>query len=171
MFYLVTVFLLSYVTGRLGVPRGVALNATLLGSVAMLITMPLCGHLSDEVSPRLLFGVGTIVLAAFAIPMFLLVDTRDPTAITLVIACALGVVYPLIYAPEASFFAAQFPTAVRYTGLSISANVGGAVGGGLAPIVATSLLASYGSAMPVGIYLGGLACLLLLLKPTEADSP
>ncbi len=175
MFYLVTVFLLSYVTGRLGVPRGVALNATLLGSVAMLITMPLCGHLSDKVSPRLLFGVGTLVLAAFAIPMFLLVDTRDPTAITLVIACALGVVYPLIYAPEASFFAAQFPTAVRYTGLSISANVGGAVGGGLAPIVATSLLASYGSAMPVGIYLGGLACLsllcVLLLKPTEADSP
>ena len=175
MFYLVTVFLLSYITGKLGVPRGVALNATLLGSVVMLVTMPLCGHLSDKVSPRILFGVGTLVLAAFAIPMFLLVDTRDPTAITLAIACALGVVYPLIYAPEASFFASLFPTAIRYTGLSISAHVGGAVGGGLAPIVAASLLTSYSSSLPVGIYLGGLACLsllcVLLLKPAEADSP
>ncbi len=171
MFYLVTVFLLSYVTGRLGVSRGVVLNATLLGSVVMLVTMPLCGYLSDKVSPRLLFGIGSLVLAAFAVPMFLLVDTRDPTAITLAIACALGVVYPLMYAPEASFFAALFPTAVRYTGISISAHVGGAVGGGLAPIVAASLLASHGSAMPVGIYLGGLACLaflcVLLLKPAE----
>lgn len=171
MFYLVTVFLLSYVTGRLGVPRGVVLNATLLGSVVMLVTMPLCGYLSDKVSPRVLFGIGSLVLAAFAVPMFLLVDTRDPTAITLAIACALGVVYPLMYAPEASFFAALFPTAVRYTGISISAHVGGAVGGGLAPIVAASLLASYGSALPVGIYLGGLACLaflcVLLLKPAE----
>jgi MHS family shikimate/dehydroshikimate transporter-like MFS transporter len=108
--------------------------------------------------------------------MFLIVDTHDPTAITLVIACALGVIYPLMYAPEASFFAALFPTAVRYTGLSISAHVGGAVGGGLAPIVAASLLASYGNAMPVGIYLGGLACLsflcvLLLKPPKEAVSP
>ena len=175
MFYLVTVFLLSYVTGRLGVPRGVVLNATLLGSVVMLVTMPLCGYLSDKVSPRVLFGIGLLVLAAFAVPMFLLVDTRDPTAITLAIACALGVVYPLMYAPEASFFAALFPTAVRYTGISISAHVGGAIGGGLAPIVAASLLASYGSAMPVGIYLGGLACLAflcaLLLKPAEEPCP
>lgn len=50
------------------------------------------------------------------------------------------------------------------------------MGGGLAPIVAASLLAGHGNALPVGIYLGGLACLsllcVLLLKPAEeADSP
>lgn len=171
LFYLVTVFILSYVTGKLGLPRAVTLNATLLAAVVMLVCMPLCGYLTDKIGPRAMFGFGTVALGAFAVPMFTLVESRDPTLITVAVVVALGIIYPLMYAPEASLFARLFPARVRYTGLSISAHVGGAVGGGLAPLVATWLMTSYGSIMAVGIYLGGLACLaflcVLLLKPAE----
>ena len=174
LFYLVTVFILSYVTGKLGLPRTVTLNATLLAAVVMLVCMPLCGYLTDKVGPRAMFGFGTVALGAFAVPMFTLVESRDPTLITVAVVVALGIIYPLMYAPEASLFARLFPARVRYTGLSISAHVGGAVGGGLAPLVATWLMTSYGSIIAVGIYLGGLACLaflcVLLLKPAEEPS-
>jgi uncharacterized membrane protein len=41
-------------------------------------------------------------------------------------------------------FSSQFPAEVRYTGISLAVQVSGAIGGGLAPIVATWLLAKGG---------------------------
>ncbi len=159
LFYLVTVFILSYVTGKLGLPRAITLNATLLGAVVLLVCMPLHGYLADKVGPRVIFAFGTVALGAFAIPMFTLLDSRDPTLITVSIVVALGLIYPLMYAPEASLFARLFPARVRYTGLSISAHVGGGIGGGLAPLVATWLMTSYGSTFAVSLYLIALAVL------------
>ncbi len=159
LFYLVTVFILSYVTGKLGLPRAITLNATLLGAVVLLVCMPLHGYLADKVGPRAVFAFGTVALGVFAIPMFTLLDSRDPTLITVSIVVALGLIYPLMYAPEASLFARLFPARVRYTGLSISAHVGGGIGGGLAPLVATWLMTSYGSTFAVSLYLIALAVL------------
>ena len=159
LFYLVTVYILSYATGRLGLPRTVTLNATLLGSVVLLFCMPLCGYLTDKVGPRAMFGIGTVALGAFAVPMFALIDSRDPALVTVAVVVALGVIYPIMYSPEASLFARLFPARVRYTGLSISAHVGGGVGGGLAPLVATWLMTSYGSSTAVALYLVVLAVL------------
>lgn len=101
LFYLVTVFILSYVTGKLGLPRAVTLNATLLAAVVMLVCMPFCGYLTDKVGPRAMFGFGTVALGVFALPMFTFVESRDPTLITVAVVVALGIIYPLMYAPEA----------------------------------------------------------------------
>ena len=62
-------------------------------------------------------------------------------------AIAIGLVYAALYGPEGGLFSAQFPPEVRYSGISIAVQVSGAVGGGLAPIIATSLLA-YGGGNP-----------------------
>ncbi len=172
LFYLVTVFILSYVTGKLGLPRAITLNATLLGAVVLLVCMPLHGYLADKVGPRAVFAFGTVALGVFAIPMFTLLDSRDPTLITVSIVVALGLIYPLMYAPEASLFARLFPARVRYTGLSISAHVGGGIGGGLAPLVATWLMTSYGSTFAVSLYLIALAvlafaCIVVMRLPEK----
>jgi uncharacterized membrane-anchored protein YitT (DUF2179 family) len=60
---------------------------------------------------------------------------------------------------------------VRYTGASIAFNLGGILGGGLAPIIA-QLLADRGGLEPVGLYLAvaGLASLVAVLtmrRPTH----
>jgi MFS family permease len=175
LFWLFAVFVLSYATKTLHVPRSQVLNATTIGAVFMLALMPVFGHLSDRIGNRLVFMAGTALLLATAIPMFLLIDTGRVELIAIAIVFALGILYPIMYAPEASLFANLFPVEVRYTGLSLCANIGGAIGGGIAPIVATALLGKFGSTTSVGAYLAAVALVslfaVLAMKPRyEASS-
>lgn len=75
---------------------------------------------------------------------------------------AIGVVFPLMYAPESLLFARQFPPEVRYSGISLGVQAAGVLGGGFAPMIATALLA-YGGGDPhyVVLYLLSLAALAL----------
>ncbi len=76
---------------------------------------------------------------------------------------AVGLVYSCMYGPEGALFSSQFPPEVRYTGISLAVQVSGAVGGGLAPIVATWLLAQgNGSPKNVVFYLGALGVVALV---------
>jgi hypothetical protein len=70
-----------------------------------------------------------------------------------------------------------FPARVRYTGASMAFNLGGILGGGLAPIIAQALTDSDilgGGLVPVGAYLA-LACgaslvaLIILKSPPHLD--
>ncbi|MFL9945841.1 MFS transporter [Paraburkholderia agricolaris] len=169
MFWLFAVFVLSYSTTKLGLPRTVILQATTLGAIAMLLFMPISGLLSDRFGNRKVFVTGTILLLLSAVPMFTLIDSGNATLVTVAIAFALGILYPIMYAPEASLFAELFPPEVRYTGLSLCANIGGAIGGGIAPLVATGLVSRYGGTLPVGFYLAAISGLslvsVLAMKP------
>jgi hypothetical protein len=78
----------------------------------------------------------------------------------------------LVYGPLGSFMPSVFPPRVRYTGVSIAFNVGGILGGGLAPFIAQQLAETYGVAS-VGGYLAAAALLsligLIALRPKHAD--
>ena len=76
-----------------------------------------------------------------------MLQTRDPATVTTAVAVAVGLVYAALYGPQGGLFSAQFPPEVRYSGISLAVQVSGAIGGGLAPLVATSLLA-YGGGDP-----------------------
>jgi MFS transporter, MHS family, shikimate and dehydroshikimate transport protein len=73
------------------------------------------------------------------------------------------VVFPLMYAPQAQLFARQFPAEIRYSGISISVQLAGVVGGGLAPLIATKLL-SVGGGSPhlIMIYIGSMAVIAII---------
>ena len=79
--------------------------------------------------------------------VFSMLQTRDPATVTTAVAVAVGLVYAALYGPQGGLFSAQFPPEVRYSGISLAVQVSGAIGGGLAPLVATSLLA-YGGGDP-----------------------
>ncbi len=161
LFWLLVVFALSYATGPLGLPRADVLRSITFGAVVMLALMPFCGGLADRVSGRRLFAAGNAALAVCAIPLFLMIRSGDTAWIGLSLVFGLGILYPMMYAPEASLYAMLFPAKVRYTGLSLSVNVGGAIGGGLAPILATWLLSTSGDVVAVGVYLAAAAALSL----------
>jgi len=162
LFWLFAVFVLSFATKTLGLAKVDILNATTVGAVFMLALMPVCGLLSDRFGKRMVFNIGTAMLLVSAIPMFMMIGSGSLTLIVICIGFALGVLYPIMYAPEASLFAELFPVEVRYTGLSLCANIGGAIGGGIAPIAATWLLAISGSVASVGVYLAVVAAISLL---------
>jgi hypothetical protein len=66
-----------------------------------------------------------------------------------------------VYGPLGAFLPSLFPPRVRYSGASIAFNVGGIIGGGLAPMIAQAL-ADKGGLTPVGFYLAGAAVLSLV---------
>ncbi|CAG2146924.1 Fosfomycin resistance protein AbaF [Cupriavidus campinensis] len=162
-FYTVVTFALAYATGTLGIPKTVMLDATVWGAAIALFTMPLCGMLADRIGFKWVFMAGTVGILLFSSQFFDLLQSLDPRNITIALAIAIGLVYACLYAPEGSLFAAQFPAEVRYSGISIAVQVSGAIGGGLAPIVATSLL-KYGGGSPTYIvwYLGALSVIAFL---------
>ncbi|RYH57703.1 MAG: MFS transporter, partial [Alcaligenaceae bacterium] len=126
-------------------------------------TMPLFGILGDRIGFKWVFLVGSVGIMSFAPSFFSMLQTLDPTLVTVAVVIAIGVVYAALYGPEGSLFSAQFPAEVRYSGISIAVQVSGAIGGGLAPIVATSLLA-YGDGNPRYIvwYLSALGAIAIL---------
>lgn len=156
-FYTVVTFALAYATTTLGVERSVMLDATVWGAFAALFTMPLFGVLGDRIGFKWVFMAGTICMLAFSSTFFSMLGSLDSKTITLALVIAIGLVYAALYGPQGGLFSTQFPPEVRYSGISIAVQVSGAIGGGLAPLVATSLLA-YGDGQPDYIvwYLSGL---------------
>jgi MFS family permease len=155
LFYLVTVFILQYSTTTLGLPRADVLNSILIAATVGLFAIPLYGYFGDKLGARTIYGVGGILLALFAIPLFLMVNTKDPLLIRLAIVVSLGLIYPTMFA----LYSAQFPPGVRYSGMSLGVQIAAAIGGGLAPIIATTLIATTGSTLSIGVYLSALAIL------------
>jgi metabolite-proton symporter len=157
-FYTVVTFSLTYLTQQLGVSRPLALDAIIVGATVSLFTIPLAGYLSDHFGARRVFMTGTLLLGAAAFVFFPMLDTKSPVLLLVAMSVAIGVIFPLVYAPQSALFSAQFPPEVRYSGISLSVQVAGAVAGGAAPIVATSLLAAgNGDPWMISVYLVGLA--------------
>ncbi len=161
IFYVYTVFVLAYATQRLQVPQSTVLTGVLIAAVVELFAMPTFGWLSDRVGrrPVYLFGAGLSLVWAF--PFFWLVDTRQTILIWLgILGLAIG--HSGMYGPQASFFAELFGTRVRYSGASLGYQLSSVFAGGLSPIIATALLATYGSFVPIAAYMMGMAVLTLV---------
>lgn len=162
-FYLASTFSLAYATTQLGIARKDVLFAIVCGAALSIFTMPLCGYLADKVGQRKLFMIGLCLLALYCYPFFYLIGTKDPVLVWSALVVGIGVIFPIMYAPESILFARQFPAAIRYSGISISVQLAGILGGGFAPMIATKLLAlGDGNPTWVSVYLISMAVIAIL---------
>jgi MFS transporter, MHS family, shikimate and dehydroshikimate transport protein len=144
--YLVTIFAMAYGARSLGMSTGMLTTGFLAGNVVALFTMPGFGRLSDKLGRRPLWATGVILAMAYVSVFFVLLGTRDPVFVVLGIVLGAGVIHPLMFGPEGSIIPELFSTNVRFSGASLGKQMGTLVGGGLAPMVATALLAWSGGA-------------------------
>jgi MFS transporter, MHS family, shikimate and dehydroshikimate transport protein len=161
IFYIYTVFVLAYATQRLQVPTSTILTGVLIAAVFELFAMLGFGALSDRLGRRPVYMFGAAWSALFAVPFFVLVDTRQTALIWLgIIGLALG--HSAMYGPQASFFSELFGTRVRYSGASLGYQLSSVFAGGLSPLIATALLAQYQSFVPIALYMIAMAVLTLV---------
>jgi MFS family permease len=152
-FYVFSVFVLTYGTQHLHLPRSTLLNCVLIASAVQFFVIPLFGLLSDAVGRRPVYLGGALGLAAFAFPYFWLVDTASPIWVGLATIVSL-IIVAAMYGPQAAFFSELFGTDVRYTGASIGYQLASPLAGGLAPLISVSLLEwADGRSWPVAVYL------------------
>ncbi|HEX2525216.1 MAG TPA: MFS transporter [Geminicoccus sp.] len=172
LFYLMTVFSLSWATTALGYTRIEFLIYQMIGVVFFGATIPLAALLADRYGRRLILILTTLAIGLFGLLLASLFQPGDPAGA--ILFCAIGLaLMGFTYGPLGAALADPFPTSVRYTGASMAFNLSGIVGASLAPYAATWLATSFG--LPyVGYYLTGSALLTLvalLCIHEERDRP
>src|ERR1700676_2266180 len=158
LFYLMTVFALSWGTTALGYGREQFLLMQLFGILFFALCIPIGALLAERGRRRALLWV-TLAIAAFGLVLapMLLAGTVG-AVMTMVVGLSL---MGLTYGPLGTVLSELCPTSVRYTGSSLTFNLAGIFGASLAPYVATYLAKNYGLQY-VGYYLSGSAVLTLI---------
>jgi len=143
VFYIFTVFVLSYGEKTLGYPRSVMLRGVMIASFLGLFATPFWSYLSDRVGRRPILLAGGIFLLAFSFPFFWLFE-RGPAFVPIAMILAMNIGHDMMYGPMAATLSELFGTHVRYSGASLVYQLTSVASGGVAPFIATVLLAKYG---------------------------
>ncbi|MGP3932058.1 MFS transporter [Nonomuraea sp. KM88] len=151
LYYLVVTFSITYLKIVVAIDTSHVLLLMLLAHALHLCLIPLVGLASDRIGRRPLYLSGAALAVVWGFGAWPLMATGDNAAILLAIGLGLAV-HALVYAPMPAMMAELFPTRLRYTGLSIGYQVTSVLAGSVAPLVATTLLNTYDSTLPIGLY-------------------
>ena len=156
LFYLYSVFVLSYGQTVLHQSKNTMLAGVAIASVIGLFTTPLFGALSDRVGRRPVYLAGAILSLLYCFPFFWLVGQGSVLMVWLAIVLGMNVGHDMMYGVQAAYFSELFGTHVRYSGASLVYQLTSVFSGGLAPFIATWLLARHGPSAVAGYM--SLAC-------------
>jgi MHS family shikimate/dehydroshikimate transporter-like MFS transporter len=177
-FNVINVFMLAYGTQQLGLPRDLFLNSILAGCAVALVTLPLFGKLSDHVGRRTVYLFGAVFVMIYGFLFFKLVETKEPMYVVLAYIFGIALSQASTYGVQSTWFAELFGTKVRYTGASLPYQIAGIITSGPAPLISAWLFASYGSTMPIALYIAVTALISLISawflaetfrRPLDAD--
>jgi len=169
LFYLMTVFALSWGTSALGFSRGKFLLMQLFCVSFFAITIPISAVLAEHGRRRVMLWISAAI-AVFGLvlaPMFA-AGTAGAVGMMAVGLALMG----FTYGPLGTVISELFPTQVRYTGSSLAFSTAGILGASLAPYIATWLAHNYGLQY-VGYYLTASAVItflgLLTIRETKDE--
>ncbi|AJZ61009.1 sugar (and other) transporter family protein [Paraburkholderia fungorum] len=176
--YFTNTFMISYTTQNIGVSKSLILDCLFAVAIIQFLAQPLAAWLAEKLG-----GARFLKLAAFAAmlspyPMFTLVQGGN--RFSMIVGIALAVVcMASFYSVIAGFVSGVFPVRVRYSAISLSYQVCGAIAGGLTPLAGTWLAHQFaGQWWPLAVFytcLAGisLSCIVALdaLKHRRADAP
>lgn len=159
VFYLMTVFTLSWGTTALHFSRKQLLELQLFAVLFFGLTIPISAVLADRRGARMAMILVSVAIAIFGLLFAPLFGKGDLVSIGVFMVIGLALT-GLTYGPLGTLLSELFPPAVRYTGASLSFNLAGILGASLAPYIAMWLATSFGLRY-VGYYLTAAALLSL----------
>jgi metabolite-proton symporter len=160
LFYLMTVFTLGWATTKLGYTREQFLLMQMVAVLFFAAWIPVSAMFADRNGRRLAMIVATVAIIVFGLAFGPLLGSGNTGAVLLFLIVGMSVT-GLTYGPCGTLLADMFPTAVRYTGASLSFNLAGILGASLTPYIAMRLANEHGVGH-VGYYLSAAAVLTLL---------
>ena len=169
LFYIYTVFVLSYGEKTLGYSKQTMLFGLGIAATVGLFSIPFFGALSDRIGRRPVYLAGAVLSLAYSFAFFWVLG-RGPGFVPLAIVLGLNLGQDMMYGPQAAYFSELFSARVRYSGASLVYQLTSVFSGGLAPFIATLLLARYG-AYAVAAYMAAscaLSVIATLFAPETA---
>ncbi|CAM4056215.1 hypothetical protein NOLU111490_05255 [Novosphingobium lubricantis] len=159
IFYLATTFALSFATTSLGYSKQDFLAVQLGANSFLALGILFAGWWADKASPRVVLGTGAALTALIGLGFGSGLASGSVPVVFATLAASLFVM-GLAYGPLGAWLPTLYPVAVRYTGISVAFNMGGIIGGALAPFAA-AWLAGMGGAAYAGLFLTAAGALTL----------
>src|ERR1700730_10105392 len=152
-FYVYAAFLFTYGTTVLHSSRDL-----------LAVTIPLAGYISDRIGRKRMYLIGAVATGLFAFVYFAMMNTGIPGWIFLAVVLSF-IPHDMMYGPQAALIAECFTPRLRYSGASLGYHLSSVLAGGPAPLIATALLAAYGSGYVIALYV--LFCAIVSITATS----
>ena len=167
LFYITTVFALSYGVGVKHIPRATFLEMLCAAALCMAVASPVAAALADRIGRRPVL----IAASLLAVVIGLLLPTLlgGGQGATLLFVCLSLATMGFTFAPLGALLPELFPAEVAYTGASVAYSLGGILGASLAPSLAQTLL-QWGGLAYVGYYIVAAALLSLVSLLTVRET-
>ena len=162
-FYIFAGFIFVYGTQVLHSSRELLLSAVMVATALSAVTTLLAGHVSDLIGRKRMYLIGAVAMGVFGFVYFAMLNTALPALIFLAIVLSF-IPHDMMYGPQAALIAECFPARLRYSGASLGFHLASITAGGPAPLIATALLAAYGSGYAVALYI--LLCAIVTIAAT-----
>lgn len=161
-FYIIAVYSLVYLTQQLNIDRPLALRALMISAVFTLLAQPVFGALSDRIGRKKVFLGGMAFLGLFIFPFFEMLNTGSYPLIVAAMAIAMMIGQGSTQATQSSLFAEQFPSAIRYSGVSLAYQLATVIWSGPSPMLAAMFVMWSGSYWPIAAYVAAAAVISVL---------
>ncbi|QRN49124.1 MFS transporter [Macrococcoides bohemicum] len=153
-FYIFGTFIVGYATDKLGLKFENIMLIVMASAVLTTMLIPLYGKLSDRVGRKKLYLIGAFAMFLYIFPYFWLLEQKSTLAVFIATVIGLSIIWSPITAVLGTMFSEVFSKEVRYTGVTLGYQIGAALAGGTAPMIAEYLMGKFnGSYVPVAIYI------------------
>ncbi|MFC7788052.1 MFS transporter [Microbacterium sp. MAHUQ-60] len=170
--YVILTYGLGFMVGNKHLPAWMGFAGTMIVGLLQIVVAPLWGHISDRIGRRTVYIIGCLGFAAMVYPAFAMFSTGNLWLIWLGQILGFVVFGVAMQATLATMLAEMFDPEARTTGVNIGYQVSNTLGGGLAPLICTALVAAAGGAFwPVVVYaaviavVGVIATLMASVRP------
>lgn len=160
VFYLMTVFALSWATSDLGFTKRESLLMQMFSVLFFAAFIPVSAIVADKIGRRKMLIYTTIAIAIFGFSFSHFLNSGSIGKVTFFLCLGMSLM-GFIYGPLGTFLSELFPTTVRYSGASLTFNMAGILGAAFAPMIAIWLATTYGISY-VGLYLTAAALISLV---------
>ena len=150
---MLVIFMPSYATQTLHIDQASALYATAVGVLFYIAFTPVVGSISDRIGRRLPVFLCAALSFVLTYPAFLLLTTYPTPTTFMMVQIVGGLLQPLLSGVIAAILAEMFPTAIRYTALSICYALSVTIFGGFAPFIGTFLVRVTGDPLSPSYYI------------------
>ncbi len=167
-FYIFTAFVFTYGVDSLHVSRDFLLMAVLAAATLSFFSIPLFGHLSDQIGRKKVYMAGAVLTALYGFVYFGLLDSGNAMLIFIAIVVSL-IPHDMLYGPQAALIAESFGSGVRYSGASLGYQLSSVIAGGPAPLIAAWLLGRFHSAYAIAAYIAFCSVVTLIATSLMTD--
>jgi MFS family permease len=166
--YIFLAFIFTYNNQVLHMSRDFVLTSLICAGLLSFISIPLAGALSDRFGRKRVYIIGSLLTGIYGFIYFGLLNTLMPALIVLGIIVSF-IPHDIMYGPQAALIAEGFTPRLRYSGCSIGYQLASLTAGGPAPIIATALLAAYGSGYVIAGYIAITAIISIVATSLMKD--